>query len=201
LDELFHVIRKIADGRKFRPIQAVFHTRSGQLFRPVAHAIDRFDDEKEIEAYHITFTEEVGALDTSSMPQGLVTLATMLRLAFRFRWEVLEKFGEGDLEETDVYRLTNVLRRIEQDAESRGIMDQDVDLSFFLPLQQQRVTEMYDYWYTLRDPAGETGQLDIAISQADCLKISAILAEMVPLNQEFLEMAATRFSDLVMNKV
>jgi hypothetical protein len=97
------------------------------------------------------------------MPQGVATLATMLRLAFRFRWEVLENFSSRKLEESGVERLTNVLQRIEQDAESRGIMDQNIDMSFFLKDQQQRVAEMYEYWYTLRDPAGNSGVLDIAL--------------------------------------
>jgi hypothetical protein len=147
------------------------------------------------------FTEEIGTVDTTAMPQSVATLATMLRLAFRFRWEVIEKFGKGELEEKDVKRLTNVLRRIEQDAESRGIMDENVDMSFFLEEQVKRVGEMYDYWYTLRNPAGETGELDIALKESDIEQISEILAKMIPINQEFLEMAADRFTELVTNKL
>lgn len=200
-EELFHVIRKITDGRIFTPIQAVFHTQDDKIYRPVAQAIDKVKGEDEIKAFHITFSEEIGALDTSAMPHGVETLATMLRLAFRFRWEVLEKFGKGRFAKKDIARLTNVLQRIEQDAESRGIMEQDVDMSFFLETQQKRVVEMYEYWYTLRDPVGETGELDIALNNKDAKKITAILTKMVPINQEFLEMAATRFSDLVSGKV
>ncbi len=200
-EELFQVVRKIAEGERFDPIQAVFRTQDGKIFCPLAHAVDKFIGQDQIETFYITFTEDVGVLDTSSMPQGVVTLTSMLRLAFRFRWEVLEKFGKGNLEEEeDVEHLVNVLERIEQDAKSRGIMDKNVDKSFFLPDQQKRVSEMYEYWFTLRDPMGESGELDIAINDKDIEKISAVLSEMDPLNQEFLEMAASRFSDLVSNK-
>jgi hypothetical protein len=198
-DELFHVIRKIADGRIFSPIQAVFHTKDGRIYRPVACAIDRVGEKGAIETYHITFTEDVGAVDTTAMPQGVSTLAHMLRLAFRFRWEVLERFSKGALTEDDVERVDNVLRRIEQDAESRGILDQDADMSLFPSKQATRIAEMFAIWYTLRNPE-ETGELDVAIKKKDTQQISAILAKMIPLNQEFLEMAATRFSELVYEK-
>ena len=67
--------------------------------------------------------------------------------------------------------------------------------------QAKRVGEMYDYWYTLRNPTGETGELDIALKESDIEQISEILAKMIPINQEFLEMAADRFTDLVAKKL
>ena len=165
------------------------------------HAIDREGLKGTIKFFYITFAEEISAVNTSGMPKGTATLANMLRLAFRFRWEVLEKFSKDALKEDDVERLTNVFRRIEQDAESRGILDENVDMSFFSEEQAKRVGEMYAYWYMLRNPADETGELDIALKQKDTQEISAILAKMIPLNQEFLEMAADRFSELVANKL
>lgn len=199
-DELFHVIRRIANGRKFSPIQAIFHTKDGRIYRPVACAIDRVGEKGAIETYHITFTEEVGAVDTTAMPQNVATLATMLRLAFRFRWEILEKFSKGTLTVDDVARVENVLRRIEQDAESRGIMEQDAVMGLFAQEQAKRIAEMFGIWYTLRDPEGETGELDLAIKKKDTQEISAILAKMIPLNQEFLEIGADRFSELIYDK-
>jgi hypothetical protein len=64
--ELCDAIRRIAQGRKFDPIQAVFHTNDGKTYRPVVYAIDRLglSESAAIETYHIIFTEELGAVDT-----------------------------------------------------------------------------------------------------------------------------------------
>lgn len=199
-EELFHVIRKIDAGRKFFPIHAVFHTVSGRTYRPVACAIDRVGKMGAIETYHITFAEDVGTVNTTAMPKTVSTLANLLRLAFRFRWEVLERFSKITLTEDDVEHLANILSRIEQDAESRGILDQDADMSVFPSDQAKRVGEMFSIWYKLRDPAEGTGELDVALENKDTQAVSAVLKKMVPLNQEFLEMAADRFSELVSGK-
>jgi len=199
-DELFHVIRKIAQGRKFSPIQAVFHTKDGKIYRPVAYAIDRIGEGGAIETYHLTFTEEVGVVDNTAIPNDVSTLATMLRLAFRFRWEVLEKFSDGNLTEEDIERISNAITRMEIDAESRGVLDQGAVMSLFQPQEAKRIEEMFALWYKLRNRAERTGELDVALEKKDSLEISAHLAEMLPLNQEFLEIAAERFSALVSGK-
>jgi hypothetical protein len=59
------------------------------------------------------------------MPTELSTLATLMRLAFRFRWEVLKKFGERELDDGDIARLEHALTDIEADSESRGVVDQN----------------------------------------------------------------------------
>lgn len=201
-DELLHVVRKIAMGRLFDPVQAVFHTRDEKIYRPVVYAVDKASSNNGIKAFHITFTEEIGALDTSNMSNGFATLATMLRLAFRFRWEILEKYGKGHMEEGDVDGLDNVLQRIEQDARSRGVADKEsTDMSLFSEKEQESIGEMYQFWYTLRDPDGGAGKLDIALRDKDTREISAQLAKMIPINQKFLELAANRFSELVSQNI
>ena len=41
LKELFHVIRRIGKGRKFFPVQAVFQSVNGKMYKPVVNAINR----------------------------------------------------------------------------------------------------------------------------------------------------------------
>jgi hypothetical protein len=194
--ELFHVIRKIANGKKFFPIQAVFQSHTGRIYRPVALAIDRAGAGGPIQTYHITFAEEVTTADTAAMPSKLALLAALLRFTFRFRWEVLEPFTQGPLGDEDVARLDVSLRRINVDWQSRGAYGQEDILKLFLGDNARRVEEAFKAWRRLRNPEG-SGELDIAIENKDGKRIPVILASFLPLNQEFLEIAADRFADVV----
>jgi hypothetical protein len=195
-EELFHVIRKIAQGRTFHSVQAVFQSADGRIYRPVALAVDRSGPEGPVQTYHLTFAEEVTAADTAVMPTELTTLVTLLRFTFRFRWEVLERFSKGPLSAEDVERLDVNLTRITVDWESRGAIAGADILALFPGDQARRVQEMTEAWHRLRNPA-KTGDLDIAIEKKDGKRIPSLLASILPMNQEFLEMAADRFAQMI----
>ena len=197
--ELFDAIRRVAVGRKFSPIQAVFKHRSGKMYRPLACAVDRVGDvQGPIDVYHITFIEEVGVVDSSSIPKEIAGLATLVRFAFRFRWEILEKFSKP-LQEADVQRLESALFRIQTDWKSRGVGDQTSILKLFSQQKADRITQMFETYKDLRNEYG-TGELDAAIRERDFRKIPALLARILPMNQQFLEITADRFSELVSGK-
>jgi hypothetical protein len=131
------------------------------------------------------------------MPAELAALGTLLRFTFRFRWEVLERFSKGPLGADDVEQLDVNLRRIIVDWESRGAAPQtDVLALFPEPKAADRLRQMTAEWRRLcnRD---KTGELDVAIANKDTTKIPALLSTILPMNQEFLEMAADRFAELV----
>ncbi len=130
------------------------------------------------------------------MPEDISVLATYLRYAFRFRWEVLEKFGTSPMSEDDVDRLHNTLERIRADATSRGIRGIDAILGLFTPEQANRISEMYRNWYQTSNPERK-GELDIAIKNKEVDKIPEILARFIPASQEFLKITADRFSELL----
>jgi TIR domain len=197
-EELFHVIRRIAQGRKFHPIQAVFQTKTGKMYRPVAFAIYRLGDERgPIDRFQITFTEDVAAVDHSQMPGNLSGLATVLRFAFRFRWEVLEKFTKGVMAESDVERLDSALTRMQVEWQSRGAGNRAA-IEYFFPegKARDRIAQMSKDWAEIRNTAG-TGELDVAIEHKDTQKIQEILKRIIPMNQEFLETATSLFSELI----
>jgi len=194
--ELFHVVRKVSKGKRFFPIQAVFQSHTGRMYRPVALAIDRAGPTGPIQTYHITFAEDVSTADTAAMPSKLAMLATLLRFAFRFRWEVLEPFSRGPLTEWDVTRLDISLRRIRADWQSRGSISQEGITNLFTSEQAKRVDEMFKIWSRLRNSEG-TGELDVALAAKDGVRVPTILASFLPANQDFLETAADRFSEMV----
>jgi len=195
-EEMFHVIRRIAQGRRFYPIQAVFQANNGQIYRPVVYGVDRVGPSGPILDFHLTFTEDVAAIDSSAMPVELSRLAMVLRFAFRFRWEVLEKFGGKDMTVEDVERLDNAFRRMKKDWESRGIGGSIAIVDLFPEAKKQSVLDMLVAWGRVRNEDG-SGELDIAIAKKNATACSEILKAFIPTNQEFLEMAADRFNDLI----
>lgn len=195
-NELMHVVRRIAGGRKFFPIQAVFQTDSAKIYRPVLCAIDRIGEKGPIDRFHVTFTEEVSAIDDTVIPRPVAVIATVLRFAFRFKWEVLERFGRETLKEDDALRLENAIRRINKDWESRGIGGPEIIIELFSGKQAEKVDELLSYWNKLKNQKG-TGELDIAIQNRDTEKISELLNSLFAMNQEFLEMTTIRFTEIV----
>jgi hypothetical protein len=193
-NELFHVVRKIGSGRRFEQIQAVFNTASDKIYKPVVCAIDRLGRKGKIDSFQIGFIEEVGVINTAGIPTELSALATTLRYAFRFRWEILEKFTPVDLNDDDIIALDNALQRIEHDAESRGVSN-EASLKSLFPAESDEIAQMYEVWYQLRNPEG-SGELDIAIRDRNANKVKAILNELAPMNKRFLNMTAERFGSL-----
>lgn len=197
-DELFHVIRKIAQGKTFRPVQAVLSSPNGKVYRPVAYAVERSGKSGPITSYGLTFAEDVGTADMAHMPAELANLATLLRYAFRFRWEVLERFSRGALKDEDIERLDISLTRILEDWESRGAHFEQGVPELFKGKQAARVREMTLHWHRLHNKE-KTGELDMAIFEKDGRKVPELLASVLPMNQEFLEMAAARFAEMIAN--
>jgi hypothetical protein len=195
-NELLHVVRRIAGGRKFFPIQAVFQADSGKIYRPVLCAIDRLGEKGPIDRFHVTFTEEVSAIDDTAIPRPVAVIATILRFAFRYKWEILERFGKGAFNEEDAMRLDNAIRRINKDWESRGIGGEEVIIELFPKREATKIKEMLSHYHMLRNQEG-TGELDIAIQNRNTEKISELLEGLFPINQEFLEMTTIRFTELV----
>lgn len=198
--ELSHVIGRIGTGRMFDPVQAVFKIANGKIYRPVVCAIDRDGKHGPINAYHITFTEEVGTIDPVNIPHRLMSLVTLVRFTFRFRWEVLEKYKSGEMTEDDVERMDNAMRRIKADAESRGISREDDVISLFTADKAKYIKEMYTEWYKYKNDDG-SGELDLAIANKDTQAIQRILNNLLTMNQEFLEMASDRFSEMVSSNI
>jgi hypothetical protein len=197
-EQLFGAVQLIANGRKFQPPQAVFTTKAGGVYRPIALAVDRLGDRTgAIETFHIIFTEDVAAVDHSKMPKDLSALATVLRFAFRFRWEVLEKFAGRAVTKLDVKRLDIAIRRMEAEWQSRGVGDQvDIENMFPSGKARERMKRMLEDWALIRNPQG-TGELDVAIKKKNTKKIRQILKRTIPVNQEFLEMATSMFFKLI----
>ena len=194
MKELLAVIVRIGQGKTFNPIQSMFRSpEDGKVYRPIVHSVHKQPDGS-IERFHIIFVEELG-LDLLDMPGNVTALATGVRSAFRFRWEVLERFSARPFGAEGCVHLAEAIHRIEVEAETRGILTPDRIKSEFNAEGAASIQEMYDYWATLRN-ADETGRLDSALKNKNTKEIEKILDEIAPLNKQFLDLVTRRFAEV-----
>jgi hypothetical protein len=195
-EELFWVIKRISLKRTPGTIQQVFETHKAQTYRPVACAVQKLGRNSKIESFDITFAEEVGFSNHFYIPVELSRLSLCLRYTFRFRWEVLEKFHKAPFTEVDALRLENTLHRIRADAKAQGMQGLEGIRELFTPEEAARIEKMYHEWRRVSNPEG-TGELDLAITNRNLDLIPELLSRFIPANEEFIEMAAARFAQMV----
>jgi hypothetical protein len=192
--ELANIIPKIAKGRRYYPISGLLRTKEDKYYRPVLCSVDKIGDENgPVSSYHILFVEEPTTVDGTAIPHRIYGLAIVLRFAFRFRWEVLERFGVKTIEKQDVTKLENALWRIGKDWELRGLGGEDYIQQLYPPRDASSISEIFSVWRELRTPQKD-GKLDMAIKNKEVDTISRILSDVLPLNQRFLEMTADYFT-------
>ena len=193
--ELLGVIYKLTNGHIFKPIQATFQAyETTKVYRPVLHALDR-TAEGVIKAFHIEFVEEVGDFGMHYIPLRVRALVTMLKMAYRFRWEVLEKYENKVLDEKDVINLSDTLQRIETEAMSRGVISPKLVGSNFDDNTADKLLNLFEQWADMRNET-KTGELDIALQEKDVKKTQVIITKLANMNRRILELSATRLEEI-----
>lgn len=197
IEELEQAVNLAAKGEWFDHPQGTFRaSRGGKVYRPHLHAMDLMSNNT-VKSLQIIFVEDISPLppEQSGIPRDLASLATSLRLAYRFRWEVIEEFGNRDnLEEQDILALEETLERIEAEAEVRGLMDPTALAGVFDEERSEWITQMYATWWKYRNPEGR-GEMDVAMKAGDGAALKGILAALQELNQEYMAMASRRFAE------
>jgi hypothetical protein len=74
-------------------------------------------------------------------------------------------------------------------------MDQSALESSFTQEDGRRLARVRAEWRKLRNEQ-RTGELDVALEKKELEKIADLLAGVIPMNEEFLEMAINRFAEL-----
>lgn len=196
LEQLSRAVHRAGNGDAFAPIRSTLQgCRDGKMYQPVLHAADR-DHAGNFHGFHIILVEEVGAPATSAIPRDLLTLATSLRLGFRFRWEILEVFNKPRLQRKELARMRGLIEGMNAEAYSRGLLDRDSLMSLFEGDDLQALEEMFDYWARLMRPDG-SGELDRALGGAGNVKATKlILRRLDEMNRDFLRIASRRFSGI-----
>ena len=200
LNELAASIRKAASKNAFGPIQATFKgVNSGKLWRPLLHAYD-MSDSNQIESFMILFLEEIGAGLTHHIPESTQALISTLRLTFRFRWEVINRYKKG-MTADRIQELKDSIDRIETESRSRGFINPDMLGQSFGSerIAADKIRAMFTEWEEYRND-DRTGKLDKAMRDKDIDEIMRILGRVAVMNSEFIMMAIERMETLMMTE-
>jgi hypothetical protein len=196
LMELCASIKKAATNTIFKPIQATFENYGrGKNYLPMLYAMDERTDGS-IEDFKILFVEEVSArIYNKHIPKSIQALMTGLRLAYRFRWELLERFKNIEMTNEHIQQFKDILERIENEGRSRGLLDPSKLYANFNQEESNQIVDIYKEWWELKNDRND-GELDIAIENEDGIKIQQLLPTMAGINHRFLNLAARRLQEL-----
>jgi hypothetical protein len=199
LRELQRSIALASNNERFRPVQAVFHAETGSYQPQLSKKEVRIDGSSR---FHVHFVYTVVA-PLSEVQNEFGTLATLLRLGLRFRYEVIERFqrcaknrGGGNRPScTELVKpLREAIETIENDALSRGAeqMDRDAVMALFdSDEDQSTMAEVQDAWQEARKALFS----DEPPPSAEDL--ARVLAQMRTLNYSFMKLGTRRFHELV----
>lgn len=194
LSDLGRNIASALKGNRFENSQAAFAAAGGNaVYRAQVHGITRSASGNP-KAIHVLFIEDVSAINLSPEHKAIASLAMLMRTAFRFRWEILERYGRGRLEVNDITGLGETLDRMQAEARASGMQPQGL-LELFDRTEQATVINMLAKWNELRNAQG-TGTLDVALRDGNAERVGELLAALSPINKEFLIIASRRFTEL-----
>jgi hypothetical protein len=199
LRQLQRCIAQASNNEMFRPVQAVYHTEVGSYQPQLAKKEVRIDGSSR---FHVHFVDTVVA-PLSEVQNEFGTLATLLRLGLRFRYEVIERFRRcaksagpaGRSVCVDAVKpLRDAVETIEYDALSRGAeqLDRDTVIAIFDSDEDQAtVAAVLDAWTDARaalfrdDPPPSSDEL------------ARVIADMRALNHTFMTLGTRRYHELV----
>ena len=124
------------------------------------------------------------------------TLQTAMRLAYRFRWEIVEPYkNRSTFGRKDIHVVANILERIEREAHTHGLLDRGILCDQF-GSDALAVDAMYTQWEEIRNDQ-RTGLLDQGFSENDGRKVKESLKALADINKRFMILAAKRFAEIV----
>jgi TIR domain len=188
------VLRSPADGRHYMPV------------------ISRVDITGDNSAtFSISFVQVAAGTQAEVRDKSVARIFTALNLAHRFRWEIIDPYRDRDRLQAFVDHrartmdpsgagatngsgglaaIWEAIRLIETESQNRGVSDEHALPADFGP-SEARVRAMFPLWYEKRQ------QLDQAAQSGDVATFAGLLAELDPINVEFISLASQRLGELV----
>jgi hypothetical protein len=200
--ELAQAVQAAGEGRDVPDIRTILTLGDQCCVRPTICAVKRRKSDGALEAVHILFNEVDPPPDTSHMSPELAALATTLKFAVRFRWEILGAYAGRELKREDVLAFNKALLVLEREAvlDPRLVNDpnigRELTLGLFDDERKAEIEKMYDCWDQLRRPDND-GELDRALCNLDGQALANIVQELLEINQRFLMHTSARFAELI----
>jgi len=199
LRQLQRCIAQASNNERFRPVQAIYHTESGS-YQPQLSKKEVHSDGSS--RFHVHFVDTVVA-PLSEVQNDFGTLATLLRLGLRFRYEVIERFqrcaktaGLAGRQAVvgAVKPLRDAIETIMNDALSRGAerIDPETVMALFDTEEDQAtMAGVMAAWEEARQALFR----DDPPPAAD--EVVRVIASMRELNHTFMTLGTRRYHELV----
>ena len=199
--DLARAVQAAGKGLQVPVVRATFGVADGRRVRPSICAVRRRKSDGKLEAVDILFNETDLPAETAHMKPELAALAITLQYAVRLRYQILERFAGRQLERKDVQAFNRAFNELAKQAirDSR-FADPDslrkLTLASFTGDDWSVVEKMYERADQLwrRDCEGE---VDRAIANLDGEALATLVAELIDMNQRFLEVTSKRFAELI----
>lgn len=123
----------------------------------------------------------------------------MMRLTYRFRWEVLEAF-QGRIDVGDIEIIENRIIAAEQELMYRGVAGREPIYEAFEGDARKEVKKMQEEWWRYRAGDHTSGVLDAIFAernQAAAARLEKVIPVIKEMNHKFMLLAAPRFAELV----
>jgi hypothetical protein len=163
-------------------------------------------------AFHITFVQVAAGTQAVVRDKSVARIFTALNLAHRFRWEIIDPYSDLDRLQQFIEHHTSsaadggndaranngsglcavleMIELLETESRNRGVYDPVALPADFGP-RAERISEMFSIWKVKRE------QLEQAAQSADAATFARVLAELDPINVEFISLAGECLGELV----
>lgn len=196
MSELANAMKQVADGDIPDPIHAVFPSLLGdKTYRPILYRADRMVGGS-IE-YKILFHEDV-TWRLKGVPNRIGTLLTLLVMATRFKYEVIDFFlnaykkSNGERLDDGVFvGAYQSILNITSESKSRGNIDREALIYLFRDQEKTEVRNMLDQWTGMRD------DLMQGLQQRDADTVKAYLENLAKANHAFINFGTKRYLEIL----
>ena len=201
VQQLQEAIKTATKGLVPDQIQATFRSKSNEVIRPILYRVDWLSSGA-MEFYVLLVADVAGKGE--NIPRELMTIATILRMATRFRYEILEVYDSEirrNQKEEDLIKIVDKIREciltIETEARSRLTIVNENSLRELYNKQENKdkIVQMFDSWYNTRNQLFDN---EIVLGKDHLMEIFKNLDQM---NAEFMKLTAKRYSELVDEKM
>jgi hypothetical protein len=200
IEQLENAIKIACKNRVPEQIQATFLSERNEVIRPILYRVDTLSNGAK--QFYVLLVPDVSS-KSEYVPLELKTIATVLSMSTRFRYEVIENYQDKIRRAGNDKELNKILddirksiTAIESEAQSRmsTINENALRALYKTSKDQKKILKMFDNWHNTKN---ELFNNDGVFEKERLLKLFKNLREM---NCEFLRSTSKRYKKLIEEK-
>jgi hypothetical protein len=200
IQQLENAIKIACKGRVPEQIQATFLSRRNEVIRPILYRVDMLSNGAM--QFYVLLVPDVSS-KSEYVPPELKTIATVLSMSTRFRYEVIEGYhdkirrAKNDEELNEILdNIRKSITTIESEAGSRLATINELALRALYKKRkhQKKILQMFDNWHSTKN---ELFKNDGVFEKDRLLELFSNLRQM---NCQFMHFTSQRYKKLIKEK-